>query len=141
MGALGKAEGIDFDFTGTIANTLDAHRILQWIQENKSAEATRKALESLYEQYFIHRAHPSSPSTLTAACRAAGLSDSETKGLVEDQNEGLMEARMAIREQAGNGVDSVPYVVFEGRRRDFTLIGAKEVAEYVKTLEQVAKEA
>jgi predicted DsbA family dithiol-disulfide isomerase len=48
---------------------------------------------------------------------------------------------MAIREQAGNGVDSVPYIVFEGKRRDFTLIGAKEVGEYVKTLEQVVKEA
>jgi predicted DsbA family dithiol-disulfide isomerase len=141
MGALGKAEGVEFDFTGTISNTLDAHRILQWVQENKSAEATRKVLDSLYEQYFIHRAHPSAPSTLTAACQAAGLSDSETKGLVEDQNEGLMEVRMAIREQAGNGVDSVPYIVFEGKRRDFTLIGAKEVKEYVKILEQVAKEA
>ena len=44
------------------------------------------------------------------------------------------------REQAGNGVGSVLYVVFEGKRRDFTLVGAKEVGEYVKTLEQVSKE-
>ena len=49
-------------------------------------------------------------------------------------------AKLIRREQTGNGVDSVPYVVFEGRRRDFTLVGAKEVDEYVKTLEQVAKE-
>lgn len=48
---------------------------------------------------------------------------------------------MLIREQAGNGIDSVPYVVVEGKRRDFTLEGAKEVAEYLKTLEQVAKES
>lgn len=48
---------------------------------------------------------------------------------------------MLIREQAGNGIDSVPYVVVEGRRRDFTLEGAKEVVEYLKTLEQVAKES
>jgi hypothetical protein len=38
-------------------------------------------------------------------------------------------------------VDSVPYVVFEGRKRDFTEIGAKKVEEYVKVLIQVAKEA
>ena len=47
---------------------------------------------------------------------------------------------MLIREQAGNGIDSVPYVVIEGKRRDFTLEGAKEVEEYVKALENVAKE-
>lgn len=71
---------------------------------------------------------------------AAGLSEQETKTVIEDESEGLMETKMAIREQAGNGVDSVPYVVFEGRKRDFTLIGAKEVAEYEKVLAQVAKE-
>lgn len=58
-----------------------------------------------------------------------------------DESEGMMDAKMAIREQVGNGVDSVPYVVFEGKKRDFTLVGAKEVGEYLKTMEQVAKEA
>ncbi|KAF2122935.1 thioredoxin-like protein [Lophiotrema nucula] len=140
LGSLGRAEGIDFDFTGTIANTLDAHRVLQWVQENKGEESAGKCLDSLYAQYFTARAHPSSPSTLTTACLAAGLSPTEAKNLVEDESEGLMETKMAIREQAGNGVDSVPYVMFEGKRRDFTLVGAKDVAEYVKTLEQVGKE-
>jgi len=31
--------------------------------------------------------------------------------------------------------------VVEGKRRDFTLIGAKDVNEYVKTLEQCIKES
>jgi len=48
---------------------------------------------------------------------------------------------MLIREQAGNGIDAVPYIVIEGKRRDFTLQGAKEVPEYVKALEQVIKES
>lgn len=48
---------------------------------------------------------------------------------------------MLIREQASNGVDSVPYIVFEGKRRDFTREGAKEVGEYLKVLEGVAKES
>ena len=48
---------------------------------------------------------------------------------------------MLLREQAGNGVDSVPYIVVEGKRRDFTLEGAREVDEYVKTLEQSIKES
>ena len=48
---------------------------------------------------------------------------------------------MMIREQTTDGVDSVPYVVLEGKRRDFTLVGAKEVEEYEKVLHQVAKES
>lgn len=75
-----------------------------------------------------------------AACAAAGLSDAEAKTLVEDASEGLMDVKSAMREQAGNGVDSVPYVVVEGRRRDFTLVGAKGVEEYGKVFEQVVKE-
>ncbi|KAF2654602.1 thioredoxin-like protein [Lophiostoma macrostomum CBS 122681] len=141
MTALGKAEGVEFDFGGTMANTLHAHRAVMCVQEEKGAEAGRRCVESLYTQYFTQKAHPSAPSTLLTACRAAGLDEEDAKTLVEDESEGLVDVKAKIREQAGNGVDSVPYVVFEGRRRDFTMVGAKEVGEYLKVLEQVGKEA
>jgi len=48
---------------------------------------------------------------------------------------------MAIQEQAGNGVDSVPTIMFEGRKRDITIQGANEVEDYVKALEQIVKES
>jgi predicted DsbA family dithiol-disulfide isomerase len=48
---------------------------------------------------------------------------------------------MLIREQAGNGVDSVPYLVLEGKRRDLTLVGAKEVGEYEKALQTIVTES
>jgi predicted DsbA family dithiol-disulfide isomerase len=48
---------------------------------------------------------------------------------------------MKIREQASNGVDSVPFVVFEGKRRDITIQGANEVEDYVKALEKIVKES
>ena len=38
-------------------------------------------------------------------------------------------------------VEVGPFVVIEGRKRDISLTGAKEVEQYVKALEQVAKEA
>jgi predicted DsbA family dithiol-disulfide isomerase len=142
MTALGKDDNIAFDLNGgTIANTLHAHRILQYLQNNKSPGHALTALDSLYTQYFAQRAHPSAPETLRKACVAAGLTEAESKSLVENDSEELIETKMAIREQVGNAVDSVPYVVFEGRRRDFTLIGAKSMAEYTKTMMQVEKEA
>jgi len=47
MTALGETEDISFDFHGIIANTLDAHRALFWIQEEKGPEAARRALECM----------------------------------------------------------------------------------------------
>ena len=71
----------------------------------------------------------------------AGIDESEARTVVEDKSEGLMDVKMLVQEQVSNGVDSVPYVVFEGKKRDFTLVGAKEVDEYVKTMKQVLKES
>ena len=36
---------------------------------------------------------------------------------------------------------AVPYIVLEGKRRDFTLEGAKEVDDYLKEFEKVVKES
>lgn len=78
---------------------------------------------------------------MLAATKAAGIPDKEAEAVVDDSSEGLSEVKMLIREQAGNGVDSVPYIVIEGKRRDISLTGCKEVAEYVKALQQVIKES
>lgn len=61
--------------------------------------------------------------------------------VIEDKNEGLQDVKMLIREQTGNGVDGVPNITIEGKKRDLTLVGAKEVDEYTKALEQIAKES
>lgn len=71
----------------------------------------------------------------------AGVPESEAKSFVEDKSDGLMDVKLKVREQAGNGVDSVPTIVFEGRKRDLTLVGAKEVEEYEKALATIVKES
>lgn len=141
MTAYGRGEGIEYKFGGTVANTLQAHRVVQHFQESKGPEVSDKLIDSLYRQYFEEEQHPSSPQTLLTATTEAGIDEKEAKALIEDEDEGLIDVKMAIREQAGNGIDSVPYVVFEGKRRDITLVGCKEVDEYKKALEQIIKES
>lgn len=46
-----------------------------------------------------------------------------------------------IREQARNGIEGVPNVMLEGKRRDFTFEGANQIHEYAKVLEQLMKES
>lgn len=71
----------------------------------------------------------------------AGIPEDEARPLIEDKNEGLAEVKTLIRDQVMNSVDSVPTINIEGKRRDFTLVGARDVEEYEKTLHQVAKES
>lgn len=141
MSSYGKSEGIDFKFGGTIASTLMAHRMIQFWQEKKGPETADRLVKSLYRQYFEEERHPSSRDTLLAAAKEAGLDVGEAEQFVEDEDEGLQEVKMLIREQAGNGIDAVPYIVIEGKRRDITLEGAKTVDDYVKALKTIIKES
>ncbi|KUJ17912.1 thioredoxin-like protein [Mollisia scopiformis] len=141
MSAYGASAGIAYKFGGTVANTLQAHRVVQYFQESKGPETADKLINSLYRQYFEEERHPSSRETLMRACSEAGIEEEEAKRVVEDEGEGLGETRGKIREQVSNGVDSVPFVVVEGRRRDLTIQGANEVEDYVKALEQIVKES
>lgn len=96
---------------------------------------------ALYSQYFENERNPSSDETLLRATADAGIPEPEAKPVIENKHDGLQDVKMLIHEQATNGVDSVPYVVLEGKRRDFTLVGAKEVEEYEKVLHQIVKES
>lgn len=141
MGSYGAAEGINYKFGGTVANTLQAHRCIQHWQETKGPEVADKLVNSLYRQYFEEEKHPSSHETLLTAAKEAGIDEGEAKTFIDDESEELMETKMLIREQAGNGIDAVPHLVIEGKKRDVTVEGCREVEEYVKELNRVVKES
>lgn len=140
MSAYGTTEGIDFKFGGTIANTLQAHRLLQHFQASKGAATADKLICSLYKQYFEHERHPSSPETLLQAAAEAGIDEAEARTFIEHQEEGLQDVKLLIQEQKGNLIDAVPFVVLTGRRRNIDLEGCREVAEYARALQSIIKE-
>jgi predicted DsbA family dithiol-disulfide isomerase len=141
MTAYGVSAGINYKFGGTVANSLHAHRVIQHFQETAGPDVANKLVNSLYRQYFEEEKHPSTDATLLEACKEAGVSDEEAKKVVDDKDEGLQDVKMLIREQAGNGIDSVPFILLEGKRRDISLQGAQEVEDYVKALNQIVKES
>jgi predicted DsbA family dithiol-disulfide isomerase len=164
MSAYGESAGIKYKFGGTVANTMDAHRVIQHFQEEKGPETADKIINceyarirrlehvfivhhdltqpaALYSQYFENEKHPSSDETLLKATTDAGIPESEAKAFIEDKSQGMRDVKNMVREQAGNGVDSVPTIMIEGKRRDLTMVGAKEVEEYEKALKQIVKES
>lgn len=168
--------GVKFSWDGSTANTLHAHRVIQWFQgasgrdgdddndddfydgeQEKQAARQRYAaygsaaasriIDALYRMYFEEARHPSSPETLVAACVEGGIPEDEARQVVgaaggqhDASATGALLARRKIMMSRADGVDSVPTVVFEGRRRDVTLVGAKEVFEYEKALATIVKE-
>jgi len=69
MTAYGASAGIPFKFGGTVANTLQAHRLIQHFQDTKGPEVADKLVNSLYRQYFEEEKHPSTAATLLQACQ------------------------------------------------------------------------
>ncbi|KAF2397730.1 thioredoxin-like protein [Trichodelitschia bisporula] len=142
MTEYGRDCGINFKFEGQIAaNTLNAHRLIQHYQKEKGPEIADKIILSLYTQYFENAQHPSSPATLLKAATDAGIPADEAEAFVADESIGQREVKLLIRQQAGAGIDGVPYIVIEGKKRDFATTGAREVGEYARILEQVLREA
>ena len=140
MRSLAEPLGLKLSFDGQMGNTLQAHRVIQAIQEDKGPSVTAKLVDGLYRRYFAEGRHPSTDETLLEACVEAGVPDDEADALVKDHEKYQREVKQRIRNVTMD-TDGVPVVVVEGRRRDITLTGAKEVADYVKALETVAKES
>ena len=119
MASYGAAEGIDFKFGGIVANTLHAHRLIQHFQEAKGPETADKIVNSLYKQYFEEEKHPAADETLLRAATEAGIDESEAKEFIENRREGLQDVKIAIMDQVGNQVDSVPRICDRRKEEGF----------------------
>lgn len=130
-------------FAGRVANTLEAHRVLYRVQQDHGPIAAGLLVDELFRRYFEDGASPSAVATLLAACVRAGVPESEAKALVVDDRggSGLVEVQRLVRQQKINGVDTVPTIMFEGGKRDLTLVGAKNVADFTKTIQIIIKES
>jgi predicted DsbA family dithiol-disulfide isomerase len=162
MRSYASALGFEFSWDGEVANTLDAHRVIQVFQaggeefdddpatledgrragDKYGAAAADRILLSLYRQYFEEGRHPGAEETLLRACEEAGVEAADARRVVlGDRGLGRAQTQHMVRMAGINGVDSVPTVVLEGRRRDLTLVGAKEVEDYEKALATIVKES
>lgn len=132
--------GIDFRFDGAMGNTLHAHRVIQYFQQSKGPETANKLIDALYMRYFEQGLHPSEDEVLIASCIEAGISEEEANKVVLDKELGLDEVQSKLSE-IRRDIDAVPVVAIEGKKRDITLTGSKEIEEYLKALERIAKES
>lgn len=127
---MGAAEGIAFAMDRVVvANTFDAHRLLQWAQAEGRGDAMQ---ERLLRAYFEEGANVADAATLEALAVDVGLDAAVAAallagdGFADDVRRDLADARQ-------QGISGVPFFVFD---RTYAISGAQSPALFDQALAQ-----
>jgi predicted DsbA family dithiol-disulfide isomerase len=110
--AVGKGEGIRFDFDGMerTPNTLDAHRLI-WLADQQGIQDA--VVESLFLAYFTLGRDISNRPTLIDVVAEAGLERLRVESVLES-DEGMDAIRAANEQALRFRVDGVPFFIVDG---------------------------
>lgn len=127
--AMGKAEGINFNFDGKVGNTRDAHRLVQ-LAKTKSTEAQNRLVTELFKSHFEEAGDVTSQSMLVETGGKAGLDQAEVKDWLET-GRGGGEVDREVQRAYEDGVSGVPNFTINGKYR---VSGAQDVEYFLKVL-------
>ncbi|HRN52019.1 MAG TPA: DsbA family oxidoreductase [Gemmatimonadaceae bacterium] len=107
---MGAGEGIAFAMDRVVvANTFNAHRLLQWAQSQGRGDAMK---DRLLQAYFTEGANVDDAATLQALATEVGLDGSQAAALLA--GDGFAdEVRRDIAEARQNRISGVPFFVFD----------------------------
>jgi predicted DsbA family dithiol-disulfide isomerase len=84
MTNVGKEEGINFSYGGWISNTLQSHRVAEYVLKKKGLNAQNVFMESMFKKYFEEEKSPNDVEALLEAASDSGVSKSEIRELLND---------------------------------------------------------
>lgn len=140
MAQTGKAEGLDFDFSGAIpANTFEAHRLLHWARSTDEKGTTTGAQDRLKEAlmmaHFEKGADVGSREGLLAVVDSLEL-DVDAAAAVLASNDHADDVRNDEQEAQMHGITGVPFFVI-GR---FGVGGAQRPEALVEVIQRALAE-
>ncbi|QNQ81785.1 DsbA family oxidoreductase [Lactobacillus sp. PV037] len=112
---MGRAEGLDFKYSSTLnTNTMDAHRLTQWVKDNYEGEVVDKLSELLFKAYFSENVKLADHAVLLKAAQEAGVDVAAAKKLLDstDYHDKVVADEMFVQQ---NGVHAVPFFVIDGK--------------------------
>jgi len=133
---VGLTVGIDFAF-GKIErqpNTLDAHRLISWVQARGDAE---DVVERLFRAFFLEGRSIGDRDVLAAVAGEAGLAPDAARAYLES-DEGSAAVAAMDRRVRELGVTGVPFFIFDGK---VAVSGAQEPETLVAAMRQTAGDA
>ena len=126
--AMAKDAGLEYNFDkAVIANSYDAHRLIQLAKKNKLGDA---AEERLFKAYFTEGKDFGNHDTLAEIGREIGLDENKVSQALAT-NEFANEVDADIYEAQQIGVRGVPFFVFN---RKYAVSGAQASETFVEVL-------
>ena len=127
-----EAVGLHYDLAKTMhGNTMDAHRLLLWAQENGASAAL---LESMYSGYFEHGRSLFTTDALLALVAEAGLDTEAARGVLDSDAfaQGVVDDQQLAAQMGARGV---PFFVID---RKYGISGAQSLDIFMDTLRKAA---
>lgn len=125
-----RAAGLDYHFEkAKVANSYDAHRLIQLAKQHGLGDA---AEERLFRAYFIEGHDIGNSDTLVMLGKEIGLDENMVRKMLGN-NEYAVSVDSDIREAAQLGIRGVPFFVFD---RKYAVSGAQPPAAFIQALQQ-----
>lgn len=132
---------IKFSYGGTLGNTLDSHRLIEYAYEVGGAPQQDALVESLFSRYFEQEQNPASHEVLSAAAVEAGLGDADTiLAFLKSEVNKAEVVRTVEQKRREFRVSGVPHFVIgkEGARA-YSVSGAQEADTLMEIFEELAE--
>lgn len=131
---MAKAEGLEYNFDkAVIANSFDAHRLIQLAKKHGLGDA---AEERLFKAYFTEGQNVSAHDTLMRLGNEIGLDEAEIKEMLENGSyNDAVQADIAQAERLG--ITGVPFFVIDNK---YGISGAQPSEVFVDGLQHAWKE-
>ena len=84
MQETGRRDGIEFDYGGRIANTLNSHRIIELAWDKGGAALQDAVVEALFKFYFEKQGNLGDDGAMADAAASAGMDREEVLKYVAD---------------------------------------------------------
>jgi predicted DsbA family dithiol-disulfide isomerase len=130
--AAGADVGIPFEFERIERqpNTLEAHRLIAWAQQQGDAQATDALVEQLFRAYFVDGRLLTDTGQLVEVARDAGFPEGEVRAMLASAT-GRSEVEAEDREARAVGINGVPFFIFNGKT---AVSGAHEPATLLEAI-------
>jgi predicted DsbA family dithiol-disulfide isomerase len=131
----GPSLGIDFQFDkiSRRPNTLNAHRVMRWAQNNE--EAGSETAEALFQAFFTHGEDIGDTKTLCRIAEQVGLDAGLTSDLLATEKD-MNPVREEIMFFRNLGISGVPTFIYNGQ---FAVQGAQDSAAHIKAINEAAR--
>jgi len=130
---VGDQEGIKFSYGGTICNTLNSHRLIEFADKHGKQD---QVVNVLFRNYFEEEKNIGSYEVLADAAKEAGLDREKTIQFLKSE-----ELKEEVKEKIENiqieyGVDGVPFFVFNNK---LAFSGAQEPATFLSVFNKLTE--